>query len=229
MTFDEVMKLLESKKNFKNVEGMKRFGIRGEKILGISVVELRKIAKTIGKNHQLALLLWKSGVHEARILACLVEKPEYLTKQQIEKWVSEIDSWDVCDMLSGSLLDRSEIAIGNMSKWAADNREFVRRTPFSMMAWIACHNKTLKDEDFEKYFKLIIKASIDERNFVKKAVNWALRGIGKRNLSLRKRALEVAEEIKKMNSKSARWIANGAICELSSTKIIEMIKKRSQK
>jgi len=225
MTFDEVMTLLESKKNFKNIEGMKKFGIRGEKILGISVVELRKIAKTIGKSHQLALKLWKSGVHEARTLACLVEKPENLTEQQIKKWVSEIDSWDICDMLTGSLLDKSEMAIGKMSRWAKDGREFVRRTPFSMIAWLACHNKTYKDEDFEKYFKLIIKASCDERNFVKKAVNWALRGIGKRNMNLRKRALEVAREIKNVNSKSARWIANGAICELSSTKIIEMVKK----
>lgn len=228
MNFEEIIKLLESKRNPRNEEGMRRFGIKGNIILGISVMELRKIAKMIGKNHELAIKLWNSGVHEARILAALVETPDNLTEKQLEKWVSEIDSWDVCDMLTNALLDRSEMAISKMEKWAKDEHEYVRRTPFSMIAWIACHNKQMKDADFEKYFKLIKEASLDERNFVKKAVNWALRGIGKRNLSLRGRALEVAEEIKKLNTKSAKWIANGAINELSSTKIIEMVKKRKK-
>lgn len=227
MSYEELIELLKQKSNPKNVEGMKRFGIRGEIILGISVVELRKMAKKAGKNHELAVKLWNSGIHEARMMAPLVEEPDQMTKKQMEKWVSEIDSWDICDMLTGSLLDRVPEAIETMPRWAADKREFVRRTPFSMMAWIACHDKTIKDEEFEKYFDLIRRASSDERNFVKKAVNWALRGIGKRNMVLQKRALEVANEIKKMESKSARWIANDAIRELSSTKTVEMIKKRN--
>jgi 3-methyladenine DNA glycosylase AlkD len=226
MNLKEVMAILNSKQNPRNVEGMKRFGIRGEKLLGISVVELRKIAKLIGKNHQLAEELWDTEVHEARIVASLIENPDTMTEKQMEKWVSEIDSWDVCDMLTGSLLDKSDMAVKMMPKWAKDKREFVRRTPFSMMAWIACHNKNLNNEDFDKYFLLIKETSTDERNFVKKAVNWALRGIGKRNMELREKALKVAEEIKKMDSKAAKWIASGAINELSSTKTIEIIKKR---
>lgn len=206
-----------------------RFGIRGEKLLGISVVELRKIAKSIGANHDMAIKLWNSGVHEARMIASLIERPETITNEQMEKWVGEIDSWDLCDTLAGSLLDKSKVARGKMNKWAKDKREYVRRTPFSMMAWIANHDKQMKDKEFEEYFELIKDASGDERNFVKKAVNWALRGIGKRNLNLRDRALEVAEKIKSTNTKSAKWIANGAINELSSPKTIEMIKKRQKK
>lgn len=229
MDYEEIIRELKGMKNPKNVEGMRRFGIRGEVLLGISVVELRKIAKKTGKNHDLAVKLWNSGIHEARIIAPLIEIPEKVTKAQVEQWVSEIDSWDVCDMLTGSLLDQLDIAIEAMFWWAKDEREYVRRTPFSMMAWIANHNKVMKDEEFEKYFCLIKNTANDERNFVRKAVNWALRGIGKRNLTLRKRALEVAYEIREMDSKAARWIANDAIRELSSTKTVEMITKRSKK
>jgi 3-methyladenine DNA glycosylase AlkD len=229
MDIDEIIQLLKEKANPKNAEGMKRFGIRGKILLGISAMDLRKLAKKIGKNHELAVKLWETEIHEARMMAPLIEEPESLSEKQLEEWVGEIDSWDICDMLTGSLLDKSGKAIASIPRWTKDDREFVRRTPFSMMAWLAVHDKNLKDENFEKYFRLIKEAATDERNFVKKAVNWALRQIGKRNMKLRKRALEVAEEIKKMDSKSARWIANGAINELSSPKTIEIIKRKSKK
>ena len=216
MTYEEIIKDLKSHKNPKNIAGMARFGINPKNTLGIPIPYLRKLAKKIGKNHGLAIELWSSGYHEARILAALIDEPEKITSNQLDIWVHDFDSWDVCDQVCMNLFDKSDFAIKMIPAWAKSNEEFVRRTPFSLIAALAFHKKDFKDSYFEKYFPLIIKYSTDERNFVKKSVNWALRQIGKRNSNLKKEAVKTAEEIIKRypGSKSAKWIAKDTIREL---------------
>ncbi len=220
MQYEEIIGKLESLKNPKNVEGMARFGIRPKtKIYGAPVPELRKIARIVKKNHQLALKLWDSKIHEARILASMLADAEKLTVDQINKWVSDFDSWDVCDQACMNLLDKSEIAKNQISKFAKSKEEFIKRTAFALIAALAVHDKKMKDEDFMDFFPLIKKAAIDERNFVKKSVNWALRQIGKRNKKLNKEAIKLAKEIQNNHSKSAKWIANNALIELTSENV----------
>ncbi len=214
MDKDEVIKRLKSQANPENVKGMARFGINPANTLGISIPYLRKLAKEIGKNHNLALELWETKIHEARILASFIDEPKLVTSVQMDSWVSDFDSWDVCDQVLSSLFDKTPFAYTKVFIWSKDEREFVRRAGFAMMAVLAVHDKSFSDDKFKKFFPLIKKYSVDGRNFVKKAVNWALRQIGKRNKQLLKLALEEARQISKMDSKSAKWIAADAIREL---------------
>ena len=219
MNYNQIMKKLKSMESPKNVEGMARYGINPKNNLGISIYKLRSIAKEIGRNHDLALELWDSGIHDARLLAIFVENPEKVTSEQMDSWAEDFDSWDVCDQACTSLFDQNPIAWKKVFEWAERDEEFVKRGAFSIIAGLSVHDKKASDEDFEEFFPIIKKHSIDERNYVKKAVNWALRNIGKRNLNLNKKAIKTAEEIKKIDSKSARWIANDAIRELTGDKI----------
>ena len=214
MDAKEIIKKLKIHANRKNVEGMARFGINPENTLGVSMPLLRKTAKEIGKDHNLAQGLWDSGIHEAKILASLIDDPKMVTEKQIEKWVKGFDSWDVCDQVCMSLFDKTPFAYQKALKWAKEKKEFVKRAGFAIMAALSVHDKKAKDKDFVKFFPLIKKFSVDERNFVRKANNWALRQIGKRNMYLNKKAIKLAEEIQKINSKSAKWIAGDAIREL---------------
>jgi len=214
MDAKEIIKKLKIHANRKNVEGMARFGINPENTLGVSMPLLRKTAKEIGKDHNLAQGLWDSGIHEAKILASLIDDPKMVTEKQIEKWVKGFDSWDVCDQVCMNLFDKTPFAYQKAVKWAKEKKEFVRRAGFVLMATLSVHDKKAKDTDFIKFFPLIKKFSVDERNFVRKANNWALRQIGKRNTYLNKKAIKLAQEIKKIDSKSARWIAGDAIREL---------------
>jgi len=214
MTTQQIIKKLYSLANPKNVEGMARFGINSKNTLGISVAVLRKIAKEIGKNHELALELWKTGIHEARMLAAHIDDWRLVTKKQMNDWVKDFDSWDICDNACLHLFDRTPWAYEKAKGWSSRGEEFVKRAGFALMAVLAVHDKKRSDNDFIKFFSLIKKGATDERNFVKKAVNWALRQIGKRNAALRKRAIKLAEEILKIESPSARWIARDALREL---------------
>lgn len=225
MKYEEVVKILKAKANKKNVEGMAKFGINSKNILGVSKPVLKSIAKKVGKNHKLALKLWDSNIHEARILAGLIAEPAMLTEKQMEKWVKGFNNWDVCDSICGKLFDKTDIAWKKAIEWTKRKEEFVKRAGFVLMAVLAVHDKKTKDKDFEKFFSLIKKHSTDERNFVKKAVNWALRQMGKRSLSLNKKTINLARKIKKIDSKSARWIANDALRELTSEKTQKRIKK----
>lgn len=218
MNAEEILKDLQSKANQKNVEGMARYGISSNNTLGVSIYVLRDIAKEIGRDHGLALELWGSGIHEARILASYVEDPGLVTEDQMEEWVSDFDSWDVCDQVCG-LFEETPYARKKVSEWSARDEEFVKRSAFAIIAGLAVHDKMAGDGKFEEFFPIIKREATDERNYVKKAVNWALRNIGKRNLSLNRRAIEVAEEIQKTDSKSARWIAADALRELKSEKV----------
>ena len=234
MNCEEIIKKLEALKNPKNVEGMARFGIRPlTKVYGVSIPELRKIAKIIGKNHKLALKIWDSKIHEARILAGMIAVPEEMTISQIKKWVGGFDSWDVCDQVCMNLFSKSIAARNQISKFAESKEEFVKRTAFALVAALSVHDKKMEDKDFIEFFPLIKKAATDKRNFVKKAVNWALRQIGKRNKKLNKEAIEVAREILQLSQKiyphtkvsaetydvGAKWIANDAIRELVSLNV----------
>jgi 3-methyladenine DNA glycosylase AlkD len=227
MNYDDIIAKLKSMSNQKNVEGMARFGISTKNNLGISIYKLRPLAKEIGKNHELSLKLWGSGIHDARLLAVFVEDPKKVTEDQMELWAKDFDSWDVCDQACTSLFDKTTFAWKKAYEWAERNEEFVKRAAFSIIAGLAVHDKKSPDEKFEKLFTIIKKASTDERNYVKKAVNWAFRNIGKRNHALNKKAIKVAKEIRNIDSKSAKWIANDAIRELTSSKIQERIKKEN--
>jgi 3-methyladenine DNA glycosylase AlkD len=231
MEYQEIIKKLESIKNPRNAEGMARFGIKPKtKVLGVSMPEIRKIARQIGTDHKMAGKLFDSKIHEARILATIIADKEKLTEVEMEKWVKTFDSWDIVDQCCMNLFDKMELKRINkkISEWAKRDEEFVRRTAFSLIAAFAFHDKKTDDKVFLRFFPLIEKYSIDERNFVKKAVNWALRGIGKRNKKLNAEAIKLAKEISKIgeknNLKSAKWIANNALAEIASEKYQSRLK-----
>ena len=210
-----------------NVEGMARYGINPKNNLGISIYKLRPIAKEIGKNHDLALKLWNSGIHDARLLACFIDDPKKVTSKQMDLWAYNFDSWDICDQACTSLFDLTPLAWEKIIQWSKHEKEFVKRGAFSLIAGLAVHDKNANDKMFEKLFPIIIRESNDNRNYVKKAVNWALRNIGKRNKVLNKKAIETAKNILKIDSKTARWIANDAIRELTNEKVSKRFKRKT--
>lgn len=219
MDVDEVLQMLRSLADPEAVEGMARFGISSRNTLGISIPQLRKIGKEIGKDHSIARELWSSGIHEARILACFVEDPNQVSEEQMEAWVKDFDSWDVCDQCCTSLFDRTEFAYRKAREWTNREEEFVKRAAFVLMAGLAVHDKRAQDGNFEQFLPLIKREATDERNFVRKAVNWALRQVGKRNPALNSKAITTAEGIQEIESRSARWIASDALRELRSEKV----------
>ena len=215
MNIDQVMSRLESLSDPDAVAGMARYGINPENALGISIPKLRKLAGELRGDHALALELWASGVHEARILAGMVDDPALVGERQMEEWTSDFDSWDLCDQVCMNLYWLTPYAYDKCFEWSKREEEFVRRAAFALMARIAWTDRKATDAEIEKFLPVIVRAATDERNFVKKAVNWALRQIGKRDLPLNKRAIETALEIQRMDSRSARWIAADALKELT--------------
>lgn len=224
-----IIKKLKSFSNPKNVIGMARFGINPKGTLGVNLPVLRKIAKEIGKDHDLALKLWRSRIHEARILACLIDKVEWVKEKQIEEWVKDFDSWDVCDAVCLNLFCNHDLAISKCYQWSKRKKEFEKRASFALMAALAVHRKDLKNTIFLKCLPIIEEASNDDRNYVRKAVNWALRQIGKRNLFLRDAALKTAKKILKRNTKSALWIAKDAIRELETDSVLKRLREKDIK
>lgn len=209
-----VLKEFERLKNPVNIKGMARFGIATANTYGITMPELRRIAKEHKKNHRLALDLWETGIHEARILAGLVDDPVRVTKQQMEAWAQEFDSWDVVDQSCNNLFGKTPHAHAMAVKWSRNKKEYIKRAGFVLMAVLAVHDAGAPNDVFISYFEHIKRESFDERNFVKKAVNWALRQIGKRNHALRSSAIEAGREIARYDSAPARWIARDALREL---------------
>jgi 3-methyladenine DNA glycosylase AlkD len=203
---------------------MARFGIRADKAFRVSVPALRKLARSIGKDHLLAQELWDTGLHEARELATMIADPKQVTEELMERWVKDIDSWDVCDHCCGNLFDKTRFAHRKAREWSRQQEEFVKRASFSLMAALAVHDKAASDAGFIKFLPIIKRESTDERNFVKKAVNWALRQIGKRNRNLNRHAIKMAREIQRLNAKSARWIAADALRELTNEKVQRRMK-----
>jgi len=219
------IKKLKSMSNPEAVEGMARYGIRGEKRLGVAIPDLRKMAKEIGRNHDLALNLWRTGIPDAMILAAMIDNPGEVTEQQMEDWVKDINSWDVCDQLCMNLFEKVPFVQEKIKEWSNRKEEFVKRAAFALIACLAQHDKEAEDEVFIKFLPIIKNGATDERNFVKKAVNWALRNIGKRNPNLNKAAVNAAKEIRRLDFRAARWVASGAIRELTSEAVQKRFKK----
>lgn len=209
-----------------NVDGMKRYGINAAGTLGVSMPFLRDLARLTKRSfpkdravrHEIAGLLWSSGVHEARILAALVDVPALVDEDQMERWVADLDSWDVCDQLCGNLFDKTDLAWRKAEEWAARGPEFVKRAGFVLMTQLAVHDKSASDERFEVFLPIAVREAPDERIYVKKAINWTLRQIGRRNAKLHTLSIKTAEEIlaRYPRSKAARWIARDALRELQS-------------
>jgi 3-methyladenine DNA glycosylase AlkD len=211
---EAIIDRLRAAGNERDRVGMARFGINVERAFGVSVAELRRIAREVGRDHSLAAGLWRSGWHEARILAALVDEPARVTEAQLERWVLGFDSWDLCDLTCGNLFDRTPWAYEKAFAWAERDEEFVKRAGFVLMAALAVHDKAAGDAKLRKFLPVIARHAADERNFVKKAVNWALRQIGKRNAALGEAALETARRMERTDSRAARWAARDAIREL---------------
>lgn len=206
---------------------MAYFGVRVPKAHGISAPVLHALAKRIGKNHHLALELWKSGVHEARILAALIGESEKVTAAEMERWARDFDSWDVVDAACCYLYARAKPAWTKIAAWSHRPEEFVKRASFSLVAYLSYKDKTSSDARFARFLKVIEREAHDERNFVKKAVNWALRNIGKRNMRLNREAIRAAENIRKQDSPAARWIAADALRELRSDAVQARLRRKA--
>jgi 3-methyladenine DNA glycosylase AlkD len=226
LTAKEIIKKIKSLSSSKNREGMERFGINIATAYGTSVPALRKIAKQIGKNHNLAIELWHTKIHEAQILASMIAEPEKLTEKQMDEWIKDFNSWDVCDQVCLNLFDKTAIAYKKAGEWSARYDEFEKRAGFALMAALATHDKNAPDKNFIKFLPIITRKSGDDRNFVKKSVNWALRQIGKRNLTLNKLAIKTAEEIQKIDSKTAKWMATDALHELTSSAVQDRLQTK---
>ena len=218
-TIKDIVAKLKSKANPDNLKGMARYGISTTNRLGNSIPFLRELAKEIGKNHKLALGLWKEGIDETRILASMIGEEDKLTEVQCEKWVADFNSWDVCDQICMNLFKKLPFAEKKIKEWAKREEEFVKRAAFSLIACITVYDKDKPDNEFIKFFPLIKKAATDERNYVKKAVSWALRNIGKRNKSLNKEVIKFAKKLEKTDHKSARWIAKDTLKDIQKEKI----------
>lgn len=229
MKSKKILEKLKSLSNPKSVEGMARYGINPKNTLGISIPTLQKMAKEIGKDHTLSQKLWKSGIHEARILASMIDDLEAVTEEQMEKWAADFDSWDVCDQTCKDLFEKTPFAYEKCLAWSLRKEEFVKRAAFSFMARLAISDKKADDKKFERFLPVIMREATDERNYVKKAVGWALRQIGKRNKHLNRIAIETANEIQKMDSKGAHWIASDTLRELQGEKVKKILKKHSLK
>lgn len=218
MTVEEIIKKLESLGSPENVAGMARFGIVTKKAFGVAAPELKNLAKEIKKQtkdrHALALELWKTQIHEARAIAYLIDDAKQVTAQQMDSWAADFDNWAICDSTCGHLFCKTNFAHEKVFEWSEREEEFIKRAGICLIAWLAVHDKKADDEKIAKFLPILEQKSDDERNFIKKAVNWSLRQIGKRNLYLNKLAIETAERIKLQNTKSARWIAADALREL---------------
>lgn len=222
MSYEEILQMLEENANPESLVGMARAGITPEHAYGVKIPVLRKIAKDAGRNSELAKKLWSKNTRETRILACMIENPQTITEVQAEEWVKEFDYWEICDQCIMNLFDRTEFTVKKIYEWTQREEEYVKRAGFALIARVAWSDKTKSDYEILEFLPLIIREANDERNIVKKAINWALRQIGKRNLALNKEAIKVAKEILELESKSAKWIASDALKELTS----EAVQKR---
>jgi len=216
---DEIIEKLRLMLDPAYLSGMKRYNIVSKNTIGIRIPILRSFAKPLKYNHVLALDLWETEIREARILASYIDNPEKVSKSQMNKWVNDFDTWDICDQCCGNLFHLTNYSYDMAIEWSNAKKEFVKRAGFVIMAYLSIHDKKAEDQKFIQFFDLIIKEANDQRIYVKKAINWSLRQIGKRNIFLNQEALKVADKISKIDSKSAQWIASDAKKELNSEKV----------
>ena len=216
---DEVLKWLERKGTRLNIEGMARYGFYSDRAFGVSMGTMQPLVKQLGTHHALATALWKSAWHEARILAALVDDPRHVTRRQMNAWAADFDNWAICDTACLRLFGRTPFAWDKARQWSTSPREFVKRAAFALMASLAGHDKAASNAQFLALLPLIEQGARDERNFVKKGVNWALRRIGMRNLALYTAALAVAKRLSRSEEASCRWVGKDALRELTSPKV----------
>jgi len=211
---ENVIRHLKQNRRPEVLASLARFGIRPAKPMGLSIPFLRRYAKELGPDHQLALDLWETGYHEARILASMVDRPERVTRRQMNAWAADMDTWDIADQCCGNLFDKTPFAVEKAIAWSHHPHEFTKRCGFVIMAWRAVHMKQAPDLEFSTWFDLIDREADDDRIYVRKGVNWCLRQIGKRNDALLRGAIACAKNIlKKHDTPSARWIATDALRE----------------
>jgi len=224
----EVLAWLKRRGTRRTVEGMARYGIKAKRAFGVPMGALLSLRKRLGKDHALATALWESGWYEARLLAALVGDPQLVTRRQMNAWAAGFENWGDCDTICFHLFDRTPLAWEKARQWSASPREFVKRAGFALMACLALHDKAAPDQRFLAFLSLIEKCAHDERNFVKKAVNWALRAIGRRNLPLNEAALEVAKRLALSQETSCRWVGKDALRELSNRKVRSRLARQAQ-
>lgn len=227
MTLEEVYKRLKETGNPKSLEHMVRFGITPGKALGVRIPDLRQLAKEIGRDHDFALRLWDEDTRETRILAAMTADPKQTTSELMEEWTAQFDYWEICDQCVMNLFEKTEMAWGKAVEYAHREEEFFRRTGFVLMARLAVSDKKAPDSSFEAFLPLILNYADDDRNMVKKAINWALRQTGKRNIALNKKAIAIGEKLRVSPSKAARWVASDALKELRSEAVQKRLKKPS--
>jgi 3-methyladenine DNA glycosylase AlkD len=230
MSAEEIVERLREMADPGALEHLAHFGSRPTNALGgISAPTLHRLAREIGRDHWLAQELWTTGIHEARLLACLIDDPKAVGEEQMERWVMDFDTWDICDTCCGYLFDKTPFAYDKAVEWSARPEEYVKRAGFALMAYLAVHDKKAPDAKFLAFLPVIARESDDDRNFVRKAVNWALRQIGKRNLSLNAAAIAMTSEIQERGTKAARWIAADALRELTGEAVQERLRSKSAK
>jgi len=229
VTLDEILKWLERRGSKKGIADKERYGITAVRAFGVSVGTTRTLAKRIGRDHALAAALWKSGWYETRILAAFVDDPAKVTAAQMDAWAADFDNWAVCDTACFHLFDRSPLAWAKPKKWASSRKEYVKRAAFALMACLALHDKGSPDKAFLPWLPLIEKGARDDRNFVKKAVSWALRAIGRRSPRLHAASLKTAEKLAAANDSSSRWVGHDARRELASAKVRALVASRARR
>ncbi len=220
------VRMLEEKSTKKDRDNLARFGIAATRPFGVSMSNLQAIAKSVGRNHELAEALWQTGRYEARMLATLVDEPSLVTAAQMERWCREFDNWGICDTACFFLFDRTPHAWGKVSKWAGSREEFVKRSAFALIASLAVHDKESGDGPFLEALPLIERAASDERNFVKKGVSWALRVTGRRSQALNKATIAVSRRLAESAGPSERWIGKGALRELTSPVVARALARK---
>lgn len=225
MTLQKIITELETLADSSAARGMARFGIRAGTVYGVSVPNLRRIARETGRNQSLSLQLWKRENRETRILAAMIGEPAKVTEDQMERWVREFDSWEICDQVIMNLFEKTEYSYRKAFEWSVRGEEFVKRAGFVLMARLAVSDKKAQDSEFISFFPALREGAVDGRHYVKKAVNWAIRQIGKRNLTLNREAIALSEDIRSMDSASAKWIAADALRELKSEGVRKRLKR----
>ena len=218
---------LKRKSSKATLVGMARYAIPSNNAFGVSVANIRALGKQLGQNHELAAALWETGHYEARMLTSFVAEPERLTPAQMDRWCRDFDSWAIVDTLCFHLFDRTPHSWQKVSKWCNRREEFIKRAGFVLMACLALHDKTANDSQFQAFLPIIEEGALDDRNFVKKGVSWALRAIGRRNLSLNTASVKVAKRLSVSEQASCRWVGKDALRELTSPKVLSQLARRS--
>lgn len=224
----EVLDWLRRKGSRKVRDGMARYAIPSDKAFGVSVGTLRAHAKKLGPDHELAAGLWATDRYEARMLACFVDEPARVTVAQMDRWCGDFADWAICDTACFHLFDKTPHAWGRVVAWSRRREEFVKRAAFALLASLCAHDRTAGDAAFARGLRLIERAASDERNFVKKAVNWALRTIGKRNPALHGKAVAVSRRLARSNRPVARWVGKDALRELTSAAVVERVRRQGR-